>query len=98
MAFPKGRPRPKGAGRQKGVPNKATADVRAAVAMLVQNLVPEVEVWIRKGARKNPLGAAKVLADIAEYHMPKLSRTELTGQDGGPLEVRVVRFTDPPAK
>jgi hypothetical protein len=31
MAFPKGAKRPEGAGRQKGTPNKLTADVKAMV-------------------------------------------------------------------
>lgn len=76
-----------GGGSRKGKPNKATADVRACVALIAQNLAPEVEAWIRRGAKKNPLGAAKVLSDMLEYHMPKLSRTELTGKDGDALRV-----------
>lgn len=76
-----------GGGSRKGVPNKATADVRAAVAMLAQGLVGDLEEWIRKGAKKNPLLAARVAADLFEYHIPKLSRTEMTGKDGGPVEM-----------
>lgn len=96
MAAPRGtRPPNCGKGRPKGVPNKATADVRACVAMIAQNLAPEVEGWIRKGARKNPLGAANLLATLLEYHIPKLSRTEMTGLNGKPLEVSIVRYSTP---
>ena len=88
----KGKPGP---GRPKGKPNKATADVRACVAMICQQLMPEAMEWIRKGAKKNPLGAAKVLADLSEYHIPKLSRTEHTGEGGGPVQLSgTVTFID----
>lgn len=76
-----------GKGRPKGVPNKATADVRACVALIAQNLAPEVEAWVRRGARKKPLEAAKVMAQLLEYHMPKLARTEVTGKDGEAMQV-----------
>lgn len=92
------RPKPPaaGRGRKKGVPNKATADVRAAVALLAQGLVGDLEAWIRKGAKKNPLLAARVAADLFEYHIPRLSRAELTGEDGGPVETVVqLEFKEP---
>lgn len=94
MAAPRGtRPPNAGKGRPKGVPNKATADVRACVASIAQNLAPQVEGWIRKAAKKNPLGAAHLLAQLLEYHIPKLSRAELTGDGGKPIEVSIVRYT-----
>lgn len=82
-------------GRAKGTPNKATADVRTCVAGIAQNLAPEVEGWIRKGAKKNPLGAAHLLAQLLEYHIPKLSRAEVTGEGGKPIEVSIVRYSPP---
>lgn len=36
---------------------------------------------------KNPAKAADLLIRMAEYHFPKLGRTEVTGAEGGPLEV-----------
>lgn len=94
MAAPRGTKPPNcGKGRPKGIPNKATADVRACVALIAQNLAPEVEGWIRRGARKNPLGAANLLATLLEYHIPKLARTELTGLNGKPLEVSIVQYS-----
>jgi len=65
-----------GAGRPKGVPNKVTAEARVALKMLIDNLTGELEAWIRKGAAKKPLEAAKVVAQLAEFCVPKLSRSE----------------------
>lgn len=79
------RGRKTGGGSRKGVPNKATTDVRSAIALLAENNIVKVQGWLERGARKNPLGAAKVFAALLEYHVPKLQRTELTGKDGKEL-------------
>jgi hypothetical protein len=41
------------------------------------------------------VAAARILLDKS---IPSLSSTELTGEDGGPLQVGIVRFSDLPAK
>ena len=33
------------------------------------------------------------MMDVLEYHIPKLQRTELTGDKGGPLEVNIVDYS-----
>lgn len=87
-----------GGGSRRGRPNKATADVRACVALIAQNLAPEVEQWIRRGAKNDPLNAARVMAQLLEYHIPKLSRAEVSGNDGKALQIIVTRYgDDPPA-
>lgn len=35
----------------------------------------------------NPAKAFDMFQSVIEYHIPKLARTEVTGQDGGPVEV-----------
>lgn len=95
MAAPRGtKPPNAGKGRPKGAVNKTTADVRTCVAGIAQNLAPEVEGWIRKGAKKNPLGAAHLLAQLLEYHIPKLQRSEMVGEGGKPIEVSIVRYSN----
>lgn len=42
----------------------------------------------------DPALAFKMVMEIAEYHVPKLARTEHTAADGGPLQVNIVRFSD----
>lgn len=36
----------------------------------------------------DPALAFKMVMDIAEYHVPKLARTEITGKDGGAIIVQ----------
>lgn len=37
-------------------------------------------------------------SDAASYMHPSLKSIEHKGEDGGPLRIEIVRFTDPPAK
>ena len=77
-----------GKGRVKGVPNKVTKDVRAAIALIAEGNVDKVNKWLERGAKKDPLGAARTFAQLLEYHIPKLSRTELsTGSDTLKIEI-----------
>ena len=99
MAWPKGKPRPKGAGRVKGTPNKATMNAREAIAKLVDDNALLMQDWLNQIARENgPAAAWKCMTDVIEYHIPKLSRAELTGEGGKPMQVQVVRYTDTPAE
>jgi len=88
MAAPKGHKRY--GGRKVGSVNRATADVRAAVAMLAEGNITKVQGWLDRGATSDPLGAARVFSQLLEYHVPKLSRAEVTGAGGAPFEVRIV--------
>ncbi len=79
-----------GQGRPKGVPNKATANAREAVARFVDGNVGRLQGWLEDIAndpKHGPLVAFKCVQELLEYHVPKLQRTELTGKDGAPLQV-----------
>lgn len=87
-----------GGGSRKGKPNKATADVRAAVAEIAQNNVANVQGWLERTAKKQPARALQLFLDLCEYHIPKLGRVEHTGKDGEALTIQIVRYgNDPPA-
>jgi len=45
---------------------------------------------VRKG--KDPGKAADLLIRMAEYHFPKLGRTEVTGADGEPLTIEIRKY------
>lgn len=80
-------------GRPKGSPNRATADVRAAIAIFAEGNAHKLQVWLDRvangsdGIKPDPAKAADLYLRAIEYHIPKLARTEVTGQDGGPVEV-----------
>jgi hypothetical protein len=126
----KGGARP-GAGRPKGSPNKATKDVREAIAKVLEGNVENFSRWLASVAegeresepvldddglqaldangelkvewswlrRPDPGTALKLAMDMAEFHIPKLARTELTGKGGEALAIAVefvnARHADP---
>ena len=86
-----GHPRPKppnaGMGRPKGVPNKATANAREAIARFVDGNAERLQGWLDEiAATDGPKAAWQCFMDTLEFHVPKLARTEVTGKDGGPQE------------
>ena len=80
-------------GRPTGSPNRATADVRAAIAIFAEGNAHKLQEWLDRvaegsdGIKPDPAKAADLYLRAIEYHLPKLARTEVTGQDGGPVEV-----------
>lgn len=89
--------RPKTGGRQKGTPNQATRNAREAIAMLIEGNIDRMQGWlddIAADPKQGPKAAWDCLMDAAEYHIPKLARTEHTGEGGGPVQVEIVRFGD----
>jgi len=86
-----GTKRVKHGGRVKGTPNKATALAREAIANFVDGNAWRLQEWLDQIAEtEGPLMAAKLFIDLIEYHVPKLSRSELSGADGQPMQFRVI--------
>lgn len=83
-----------GKGRVKGVPNKTTRDVRACMALIAQGFAAEVLVLLRRGAKRDPLGAVNTYSRLIEYHIPKLQRIEHTGAGGGPVALVTAQKSD----
>ena len=84
-----------GPGLPKGMPNKATAAAREAIARFVDGNADRLQGWLdeihdEKGAE----AAFSCFSSLLEYHVPKLQRTELTGKDGGD-QVVVYRWGEP---
>lgn len=77
-------------GRPPGSPNKATAEVRAAIAEMMQRAAPQMADWLAQVAATDPAKAFDLALKAAEYHIPKLARTEHVGENGGPVQHSVV--------
>lgn len=76
-----------GKGRKKGVPNKTTIRMKEALALLMDDMAPQMKALIEEiRTNDGPLAAWKCIMDVLEYNFPKLARTEHTGADGGPQE------------
>jgi hypothetical protein len=65
-----------GKGRVKGVPNKTTTDVRAAIALFAEANVEKLQAWLDAIGKRDPSRAADLYVRVLEYHIPKLARIE----------------------
>jgi hypothetical protein len=99
--MPKAKGAPKTGGRVAGTPNKATAEFRQTVQALLDDNRENVKTWLKQVAegdkdlemKADPGKALDLLAKLAEFAAPKLARTEVTGEGGGPLQVVVNKLT-----
>lgn len=80
----------RGGGRK--TPNRITTNMREAVSRLAIRNVDQVQGWLERVAERSPARAIDLYLRLLEFHMPKLARTEVTGEDGGALVVKIVRF------
>lgn len=74
--------------RGKGVPNRATADVRATIALIAERNITSVETWLAE--IEDPSVRMNCFLRMLEYHVPKLLRTELSGAGGKALTVQII--------
>lgn len=82
-------------GREKGTPNKATANAREAIARFVDGNSEKLQGWLDKiEAEDGAKAAFQCVMDLLEYHVPKLARTEITGKDGGPVATTINHVYD----
>ena len=80
-------------GTRKGIPNKTTVTAREAIARFVDDNAGRLAGWLDEIAVESPEKAFRAFMDVVEYHVPKLARTELSGPDGGALNVIVKKLT-----
>lgn len=80
------RPPNAGKGRKKGVPNRATSDIKAAIAAALNEFGPQLPALLRKVAQRNPARAVELVAKLAEYTLPKLGRVQIAGDHDAPMQ------------
>lgn len=89
--------RKKAGGRTVGTPNKSTAKAREAIAAFVDGNAHQLQTWLEQIAmddRYGPKTAFDCFMAVAEYHVPKLARTEHSGVDGNALTIQIVKYAD----
>jgi len=86
-------------GRPKGSPNKSTAMAREAIAQFVDGNAHKMQEWLEQVAigvkneenkfivLPNPEKAFGMLQSVMEYHLPKLARTEHSGDEDQPVKI-----------
>jgi hypothetical protein len=79
-----------GAGRPAGVPNKATSEVKAAIAAFTSANVDKLDEWLN--SIDDPAKRLDLYFKALEYTMPKLARSELVGDKDQPISVSLVQF------
>jgi hypothetical protein len=80
-------------GRPSGKPSGETERARRAVTALLQVAAPMMEKWLRSvadgdpenGVKPDPGKAIDLVLKAAEYHIPKLARTEMVGDPDKPM-------------
>lgn len=72
-------------GRPKGAKNKKTEAIREAYQKLTENNLDNMTIWLSQIASEDPAKAMDMMLRLSEYIIPKLARTELTGNDGDDL-------------
>ena len=86
-------------GRPKGIPNKATGMAREAIAKFVDGNTHKMQEWLESVANgiydevnekwivpPNPEKAFAMLQSVVEYHVPKLARQEVVGDNEAPVK------------
>lgn len=78
-------------GRTAGTPNKATTEFRQTVTALLEKNASNVDLWLQQVAsgqgdvKPDPAKALDLLAKLAEFGAPKLSRAEMVGDAENPV-------------
>ena len=89
-------------GRPKGIPNKATGMAREAIAKFVDGNTHKMQEWLESVANgvqdeesgkwlvpPNPEKAFAMLQSVVEYHVPKLARQEVVGDESAPQRMEI---------
>lgn len=88
---------PKLGGRSAGTPNKSTVVIRNAFQKLIEDNLDQLQEDLNS---LKPAARIDAMIKLSEYVLPKLNRTEHTGEDGSPIDskIEIVRLDEDKAK
>ena len=89
MAFTKGAPRPPGSGRRAGIPNKINRELRGLVLLEEGHDPIRALIAIARHPKASLELKCKANAELAGYIYAKRKSVEVSGADGGPIELSV---------
>lgn len=72
-------------GKKPGTVNKTTKHIREAYQKLTEDNLENMSIWLGRIAAEDPAKAMDTMIKLSEYIIPKLARTEVTGNDGEDL-------------
>lgn len=72
--------RKKTGGRQKGTPNKTTAQIKEMIVELVGTQMEKWPAKLDKMMRDDPAEAMKITGRLIDYVLPKQTKMELEGE------------------
>lgn len=72
-------------GREPGTKNKLDHHTKVMLKALVDHGLEDAQDVYDRIKAKQPRAALTILSRFAEYAAPKLARTEVVGEDGGPV-------------
>lgn len=78
---------PRTGGREKGTQNKTTQEMKQAIAAFASANVEHMTTWL--GQVQLPEKKIELMLRALEYYIPKLARSEVVGEDGGPVKLQM---------
>ena len=93
MTFIKGDSRLNKAGRKPGALNRSTEEMKLTIARATNNVLSTINTDLEEIKKKNPEKAMELAFKLLEYVMPKLSRTEMSGEINQKIQQISVNIT-----
>ena len=93
MPFIKGDTRINKAGRKPGALNRSTEEMKLTIARATNNVLSTINADLEEIKKKNPEKAMELAFKLLEYVMPKLSRTEMSGEINQKIQQISVNIT-----
>ena len=84
-------------GRPKGSKNRSTTEMREALACLVNKNIEKLDGWLDQIAQDDPKSAFDCVMKLAEYNLPKYSRTVFFEKEQAPNSSSSMRLEDNPS-
>jgi len=88
----------KRAGRKKGTPNKRTQDIIERLNALncdpIEGMAKIAGIAMKEGKKQDLALAGQMYKELAQYVAPKRKAIELTGPEGQPIYIPIIKRFD----